>query len=271
MPSKYAFFFLLLSAFPVCSYETTRSFQANQTPSELQGIQIDEKTGRLIDLDLSFTDETGKRISLQKYFAGEKPVLLTIIYYKCPNLCQLHLNGLAQAISQMTLQEDGFEFIAVSMDPTETPVLAQAKKQTYLKHFQQEGVNWHFLTGSKENIKKLSSQVGFNFKWNEQQQQYAHLPVAYVLTPQGKISRYLYGVEMAPKTLKLSLVEASQGRVGGVIERILLFCFQFDPRKNRYTLYAYNVMRAGGAITVVLVLLLLLSGWKNSRKKESMK
>ena len=138
----------------------------------------------------------------------------------------------------------------------------------YIKQYQLPSPkNLHFLTGQEKFIKQISEQVGFKFRWNEEQKQFAHLPVAYVLTPAGQISRYLYGVEMASKTLKLSLVEASQGRIGGLIERILLFCFQFDPRKNRYTIYAYNMMRAGGLLTIILILCLLTPAWIRAKKQ----
>lgn len=271
------------------AYETQRTFRAGEVPHELQGIKIDEKLGDVIDLNLTFTDEQGKNIKLKNYF-GKKPVLFTIVYYLCPNLCQLHLNGIMEAMYSLDLKGD-FEFVALSMDHKEGPALAKAKKQSYIRHlnsmedFEEKpvkksvkklvkekpekmfGNNWHFLTGAKNNIEKISQQVGFRFRWNEKEKQFAHLPVAYVLTPQGKISRYLYGVEMSNKTLKLSLVEASQGRVGGVIDRILLFCFQFDPRKNRYTLYAYNIMRIGGLITVILLLVFLLPVWLRLRKE----
>ena len=231
-------------------------------PEELKGIQIDEKLGNSINLDLQFYNENNKLISLGSYFNQEKPVLLTIVYYKCPNLCQLHLNGLVKAIDQLKMDSD-FEFVSVSLDPTEKPLLARTKKRNYIQQtVSSTGKNWHFLTGAENNILELSQQVGFKFKWNEQQKQYAHLPVAYILTPAGKISRYLYGVEMDPKTLKLSLVEASQGRIGGLINRILLFCFQFDPRKNKYTLYAYNIMKVGGLVMILLLLALLWPAWK---------
>lgn len=253
------FLILFFLPFILQAYETERTFLAHEIPQELRGIKIDEKLGDSIDLNLAFTDEKENKIKLKKYFE-KKPVLLTIVYYLCPNLCQLHLNGLLEAVSQLKMTKD-FEFVALSMDDSEKPPLALAKKNTYIKHFKSSGKNWHFLTGAKENIKKLSDQVGFKFRWNEKEKQFAHLPVAYILTPEGKISRYLYGVEMSPKTIKLSLVEASQGRIGGMIERILLFCFQFDPRKNTYTLYAYNLMRIAGLLTVILLLAFLIPVW----------
>lgn len=209
--------------------------------------------------------KTGKNIQFHQFFQN-KPVLFTIIYYECPNLCQLHLNSLVDGVKEVG-QENDFEFVILSMDPRETPELARKKKQNYLKTTTLSGQNWHFLTGTQENIARISEQVGFNFRWNEKEKQYAHLPVAYVLTPLGKISRYLYGVELSAKTLRLSLVESAQGRIGGTIDRILLFCFRFDPSKNKYTLYAYNVMRAGGIFTVLLLIVLLVPTWMRARRQ----
>ena len=249
------------------AYDTTRNLKASEVPQELKGINITEKLGEFIDLNLEFSDEKGKKVKLGHYFNQNKPVLFTIIYYKCPNLCQLHLNGLMQGIQGLDISNN-FEFVALSMDHSERPHLAKAKKANYVKQYQLPSPeNLHFLTGQEKLIKKISDQVGFTFRWNEEQKQFAHLPVAYVLTPAGQISRYLYGVEMETKTLKLSLVEASQGRIGGLIERILLFCFQFDPRKNRYTIYAYNIMRAGGALTILLILSLLIPTWIRAKRQ----
>lgn len=256
-------FFIYLSA----AYDTTRNLKASEVPQELKGIHITEKLGEFIDLDLEFLNEKGEKIKIGKYFNKNKPILFTIIYYKCPNLCQLHLNGLMQGIKGLDITND-FEFVALSMDSSELPHLAQAKKANYVKQYNLiTPGNLHFLTGQEKPIKKISDQVGFKFRWSEEQKQFAHLPVAYVLTPAGQISRYLYGVEMDLKTLRLSLVEASQGRIGGLIERILLFCFQFDPRKNRYTIYAYNIMRAGGLLTVILILCLLVPAWVRIKKQ----
>ena len=271
MPSnKYIKIFLfILSVFapPSTAYDTTRTLKASEVPQELKGINITEKMGEFIDLDLEFSNEKGEKVKIGRYFNQNKPVLFTIIYYKCPNLCQLHLNGLMQGMKDLDITDD-FEFIALSMDHSETPDLAQTKKTNYVKQYKlPTPENLHFLTGQEKPIKKISRQVGFKFRWNEEQKQFAHLPVAYVLTPAGQISRYLYGVEMKTKTLKLSLVEASQGRIGGLIERILLFCFQFDPRKNRYTIYAYNIMRAGGILTVFLILGLLIPAWVRIKRQ----
>ena len=249
------------------AYDTSRVLKASQPPQELKGININEKLGAFIDLHLEFSNEQDEKVKIGDYFNKNKPVLFTIIYYKCPNLCQLHLNGLMKGMKGLDIPDD-FEFVALSMDPVETPHLAQSKKANYIKQYRlPSSDNLHFLTGQKKSIDKISQQVGFKFRWNEEQKQFAHLPVAYVLTPTGQISRYLYGVEMETKTLKLSLVEASQGRIGGLIERILLFCFQFDPRKNKYTIYAYNVMRAGGILTIILILCLLTPTWVRAKKQ----
>ena len=270
--SKFKIFtkiFISFISFQAYAYDVNRTLKANEVPEELKGIKIDEKVGAYVSKGFVFTNEKGKRIRFGKYL-NKKPVLFTIIYYKCPNLCQLQLNGLLEGINGLRISPDEFEFVALSMDHSEKAPLARSKKKSYLKRYKkQKGANWHFLTGDKRSIKKISEQVGFNFKWNEKEKQFAHLPVAYILTPEGQISRYIYGVEVRSKTLNLSLVEASMGRIGGVFERILLFCFQFDPRKNRYTLYAYNLMRATGVITVILLLALLLPVWWRAKKGQA--
>jgi len=258
---------LLMFTGSASAYNRERVHSAEQVPEELKGLEIEEKLGSLIDLNLSYTDEAGKSISLSHFFKNQKPVLLTIIYYGCPNLCGLHLSGLSAAIEKLPLSfQKQFEFVAVSMDPTETPKLASEKKKTYLKKYNLHSENLHFLTGKEPDIQKLSAQVGFRFRWDDNQKIFAHLPVAYILTSQGQISRYLYGVEFSPQTLKLSLVEASKNQIGTIMDKILLFCFQFDPNRGLYSWYAYNIMRAGGVFTICLLLGFLLPVWIREKK-----
>lgn len=249
------------------AYDINRTFKTSEAPSELKGINIKENLGDFIPFNLSFKDENNQDVRLGKYFQEGKPVLFAIVYYLCPNLCQLQLNGLLSRISQLK-EKDQFEFVVLSMDHKEKPSLAKRKKEAYIKHYKNPRgeKNWHFLTGTKENIKKISRHVGFNFKWSEEQKQYAHVPVSYILTPKGQISKYLYGVELPEKTLKYSLIEASEGSIGGIMDRILLFCYQFNPRKSKYTIYAYNVMKIAGASMVLILAILLIPTWIRSRK-----
>ena len=262
--------FAFVWSFSATAYNPERSFSASQVPEELKGLEIEEKTGSDIDLHLKFMDEQGNKVALSRFFENNRPLLLSIIYYGCPNLCGLHLNGLSEALKDLPEEfKNSFNFVLVSMDHTETPDLALKKKQSYITKYSLPSKKTHFLTGGEKNIASLSEQVGFKFRWDDNQKIFAHLPVAYVLTPAGKISRYLYGVTFQTQTLRLSLVEAGQGKIGSIVDRILLFCFQFDPKRRRYSWYAYNIMRAGGVLTLLLLVCFLLPVW--IREKEKLK
>lgn len=244
---------------------------AHETPKQLQDIGIDERLGGQLNLSLPFMSDDGKPVTLSSYFHSDRPVLLTMVYYECPSLCNFHLNGVTDALKQMewTAGKE-FEVVAVSMDHRETPEMASKKKASYLKEYGRldatEG--WHFLTGTEEHVGALAQQIGFKFKWDEETQQYAHASAAVLVTPEGKISRYLYGVEFAPKTLRFGLLEASNGKIGGIVDQLVLFCFQFDPNKNKYTIYAYNIMRLGGALAVVILALFFVPIWLKERRKQ---
>ena len=260
--------FFALSAFLAGAYSPDREFSPSQPPEELKGLDVQEKTGELVDLSLDFTDELGKKVKLKKYFENKKPVLFSVVYYGCPNLCGLHLNGLSAGLKDLPQSfKQKFNFVLLSMDDTETPKIAWEKKRNYTEKYGLPAENTHFLTGEKKNILSLSDQLGFRFRWDTAQKIFAHLPVAYVLTPHGKISRYLYGVVFQAQTLRLSLVEASQGKIGSIMDKVLLFCFQFDPKRRKYSWYAYNIMRAGGLVTVFLLLCFLLPVWIRENKK----
>jgi len=239
-------------------------------PAEIEGVGITEKLGQQISTDLTFTDDEGQPVTLAKYFNGERPVLLTMVYYNCPSLCNFHLNGLLDVFknTQARIGVD-FDVVSVSMDHTETADLASKKKATYIKALGQGGAEkgWHFLVGDETNVKKLADELGFRFKWNEAAKQFAHVAAAYVSSPTGMISRYLYGIEFSPQTLRLSLVEASNGKIGNIVDQLILFCFQFDPSKNKYTLYAFNLMRIGALLTVILLAAFLVPFWLREKRK----
>jgi protein SCO1/2 len=246
------------------AYDTKVLVTGHELPKELQGVGVEEHLGQALDLDMQFTDEDGRSVPLRSFFSQPKPVLMAMVYYTCPSLCNYHLNGLTEAMKQLkwTTGKD-FELVAVSMNHRETPELAAKKKHNYLEAYgrHQGDRGWHFLVGSEDNVKKLAAQLGFKFYWMEDKKQYAHASVAYVVTPEGKISRYLHGIQVDPQTLKMSLLEASNGKIGSVIEHALMFCFQFDPVKNKYTLYAWNIMRIGGILMVLLLGILLIPVW----------
>ncbi|MCZ0933370.1 MAG: SCO family protein [Oligoflexia bacterium] len=241
-----------------------KGYRAGETPHELKGIKVKEHIGRFIDLDLEFANEEGQNRSLKSYFQ-EQPVLMTVIYYNCPSLCNFHLNGLFAGLNK--LKWKSYQFVVVSMDSTENSELAEEKKKNYLTEFQNLTSDpIHFLTGSEQAIQKLTDSLGFAFRWDEETQQFAHSPVAYSLSPRGMISRYLYGVEFLPQTLRLALLEAGKGKVGNVIDRILLFCYRFNPKENKYSLYAVNLMKVGGVLVIVALIALLAPAWIKERK-----
>lgn len=256
------------------AYDTKVVVTGHELPAELKDVGIVEHLGDKLDLNLTFTDEAGQTVPLGKYFTGNKPVLMAMVYYTCPSLCNYHLNGLTETMKQLkwTAGKD-FEVIAVSMNSKEGPEVAGPKKANYLKAYgRPEGESgWHFLVGNEANVQALAKQLGFKFHWLEDKKQFAHASVAYLITPEGQISRYLHGIQVEPQTMRLGLLEASNGKIGSVVEHALMFCFQFDPQKNKYTLYAWNIMRLGGILMVLLLAVFLIPVWwrEQSRHKRT--
>lgn len=228
-------------------------------PPQLQGVGIDEKLGRQVDLSLTFTAENGHPVVLGEFFNKGKPVILNLVYYSCPMLCTLVLNGQTTALENIptTVGKD-FEVVTISIDPTETFALAQQKRAAYLEQYGRASTGWHFLVDRDGNVKKLADQVGFHYRYDEQQQQYAHAAAIMVLTPEGKMSRYLYGIKFNPRDLRLALAEAAQSKFSISVDRVLLYCFHYDPEARGYVLFARNVMKAGGAATVIAIAALVL-------------
>ena len=222
----------------------------NELPDAVENVGIDENLNSQLPGQLQFKDDNGNQISLNQYLNQDKPVILSLVYYYCPSLCNLHLKGVFDVFSQMQLQPGkDFEFVAVSIDSREDSDLANAKKATYMEEFlnsdatKAQGI--HFLTGTEENIKKLAQEVGFKYKWVEENKEWAHASAAIISTPQGKISRYLHGVHFEPKTFRLSVVEASKGVIGTITDSFALFCFRYDPKRinTQYTFLIFCVRR----------------------------
>lgn len=264
-----AFTFISVPAWARDTLPPSEGF-ANETPKQLEGVGIEEHLGATIDLDLTFKNEQGELVPLRSYFKDHKPVLLSLAYYTCPSLCNFHLNGLLDVFKKLNAPL-GHEFnaVVVSIDARETPDVARKKKENYIKSYgRPEGADgWHFLVGEETKIRELAKQVGFNYHWDEEQKQWAHAAAAYVITPEGKISRYLYGIDFDPQTLRLSMVEASSGRVGTLVDKLILYCFHFDPKASKYTLYAFNVMRAGGMAIIVILTAFLVPFWVRNRRE----
>ncbi|MFO1519106.1 MAG: SCO family protein [bacterium] len=261
-------FFLFFSV--LCHFK--EGLAAETLPVELEGVGVEEHLGNEISQDLSFKDEQGQTVKLKDFFDGKRPVLLTLVYYECPNLCNFLLNGLNEGLQKMNWTVGNqFQIVTVSINPEETPELALKKKAAYLKEYgRPEGEKgWHFLTGQESEIKKLASEVGFKYKYDADQKQYAHGAVVFVLTPDAKISRYLYGIAFQPRDVKLGLLEATSGKIGNIAEKFLMFCYHYDPKGKKYALYAVNLMKGAAAVTIVGLAFLVLAGSGRKRKKQS--
>ena len=201
-------------------------------PGALQGVGIDQKLDEQIPLDLIFTDEFGQQVPLSKYFHSGKPALLALVYYRCPMLCTQILTGVASSLKAVSLDPGkDFEVVSISFDPKDTPETAASKKQLYMRRYGRPGTanGWHLLTGTEASIKALTDAVGYHYKYDPATDQYAHASGIMIVTPDGRLSRYFYGVEYAPRDVRLGLVEASQNKIGNPVDQILLFCYHYDP------------------------------------------
>jgi protein SCO1/2 len=219
----------------------------------LRDVGIDQKLDQPVPLDLPFTDETGKAVKLGDYF-GTRPVVLALVYYECPMLCTQVLNGLDGSLEALTFNAGkDYDVVVVSFDPGETPAMATEKRTTYLKRYGRPGTETgiHFLTGRQESITALTSAVGFRYKYDPEIDQFAHPAAITILTPAGRISRYLYGIEFAPRDLRLALVEATDGKIGTPVDQALLFCYHYDPATGKYGFVVMNLIRLGGVLTLV--------------------
>jgi len=248
-----------------------RSQQAQTPVADLDDVGITEHLDAAIPLDAEFVDEGGKPVRLADFVGGDKPVILTLVYFNCPMLCNLILNGLVDALKQLPLTPgEDFEIVTVSFDPRETSTLARLKKQNYLRQLgrPEAAASWHFLTGTDPNIHRLTDAVGFKYRYVEETQQYAHAAALYLLTPEGRVGRYLYGVVFDPETLRLGLVEASEGKIGSTVDRLLLYCFHYDPDAGRYALAAVTVMRAGGVAMVAALAIVLGTLWRAEMRRR---
>jgi protein SCO1/2 len=240
-----------------------------QLPPSLQGVGFDQKLDAQVPLDLYFRDESGQAVRLGDYF-GERPVILVLAYYRCPMLCTEVLNGLVRALLELPLDVGrDFAVLTVSFDPRETPELAAAKKKTYLERYGRPGAEagWHFLTGEQEPIDRLTQAVGFRYRYDAVNDQFAHASGIMVLTPQGRISRYFYDISYSPRDLRLGLVEASSGRIGSASDQVLLFCFHYNPAEGKYGAAVMNLVRLGGALTIVAVAVFVFVLWRQERRK----
>lgn len=262
---------------PVCAAfgwllaaEPVRAERKEPLPKGLEGVGVTPHFNAVIPRELPFIDSSGKETTIGQMFDRSRPVLLTMNYSNCPMLCSLQLNGLFQGLQGMPWDiGDKFQVVTVSIDPAETTERAAETKQKYLRMYGRPGgqQGWHVLTGREENIKKLADVVGFGYRWDPKQEQFAHEAVTMVCTPDGRVARYLRGIDYPPQTLKLALVEAADGKIGTTLDQVILYCFHYDPDAGRYNLAAVSLMRIGGLATLVALAIGLALFWRRDLRR----
>lgn len=224
-------------------------------PDLLKDVGVDQKLNQSVPLNLTFREEHGKPVQLAQYF-GQKPVILSLVYYNCPMLCTQVLNGLESSLKLIPMDiGKQFDVVTVSIDPTERPVLAEAKQALYTGLYGRPNAaqGWHFLTGDEQQIRQLANAVGFRYAYDPSSKQFAHASAIMVLTPKGKISRYFYGIQFSSRDLRLGLVEASEGKIGTPVDQVLLFCYHYDPSTGKYGLLISRLIQAAGVVTVLAI------------------
>jgi len=246
---------------------------ASELAPELQEIGIAETLGSQLDLSIEVTKEDGTQVPLSYFFNKNKPVMLSFVYFNCPGLCSLHLNGVLDGMKELDWSAGKeFQFLTVSFDSKEGPDLAMAKKRNYLEKYNriQASDGWHFLTASQAEIDKLTQALGFKYRWDEASQEWAHSSAAIFLSPTGKVTRYLHGVLFEPDQLRLALNEAVAGKIGTVVDRLIWYCFKYDPQQSKYVIYAFRLVQLGGGLIVLVLAFMLIPIWMRERKsKES--
>ena len=229
------------------------TFSQAQLPEAVRDVGIDQRLNEQLPLDIEFRNEEGRLVSLENFFR-DKPVILSLVYHECPMLCSEVLEGLLRAFRVLRFDVGKeFEVLTISFNPREDAPLARSAKESYLRRYNREGAagGWHFLTGDQTSIDRLTKAVGFRYRYDAQKNLYAHAGGIMVLTPQGRLSRYFYGIEFAPKDLRLGLVEASQNKIGSIVDQVLLFCYHYDPVTGKYGLVILTVMRITGVLFVL--------------------
>ena len=258
---------------PLASRSLNPGQSSAQLPPGLAGVGIQQKLDNQLPLHLKFRDEYGQEVTLGKYFESKKPVLLAPVYYRCPMLCTQIMSGLEGALRAVTFNPgQDFEIVAFSFDPKDSPETALAKKEMYMKRYRRPDTKngWHFLTGDEESIKALTAALGYGYQYDPKTDQYAHASGVMIATPQGRLSKYFYGVEYSPRDLRLGLVEASENKIGNPVDALLLFCFHYDPATGKYGAVAMNMIRfAGAAFTLIggtFLLIMFRRDFRRDRK-----
>ena len=258
--------FLLVWTSPVAFSQPTSQ------PGPLEDVGFDQRLGESVPLDAVFVDERGERVALGDFF-GERPVIMALVYYECPMLCTMVLNGLTSSLR--TLEFDPgkeFEVVIVSFDTRETPAEALAARSTHVSRYDRPGTDagWHFLTGGEDSVQRLTQSLGFRYVWVPESDQFAHAAGIVALTPEGQIARYFYGIEYAPRDVRLGLVEAADNQIGSFVDQVLLYCFHYDPVVGKYSAVAMNILRLAAAATVLALGLFLILQWRRDRRRRTL-
>jgi protein SCO1 len=262
---------LASSAFAqLAAYNQNATYGKPASENPFANIGLDQHLNEQLPLSLTFRDETGKSVQLGDYF-GEKPVILSLAYYNCPMLCTMVINGLIRTLRTMSLSAGTeFNIVTVSFDPKDTPTSAATKRQTSLQSYSRKGADagWHFLVGDDATIQQLTKAVGFRYAYDEVSKQFQHPSGIMILTPDGRLSRYFYGIEYAPRDVRLGLVEASDGKIGSPVDQILLLCFHYDPITGKYGLIVTRALQLGGIITLLVLGSFMFISFRRDRRNN---
>jgi protein SCO1/2 len=253
----------IVAALPLCAQPGM--------PAAFQKVGIDQKLNAQVPLETILQDEDGAKVRLGQYFTG-KPVVLALVYYACPMLCNMTLNGLNDAMEKMSLDlGSDFQVVTVSFDERETPQVARAKKANYIKKYDRAGAaeGWHFLTGNAVSVRKVAESVGFHYAWDSMTNQFVHAAGIMVLTPDGKVSKYFYGIKFDPRDLRLGLVDASDKKIGTAVDKILLFCYHYDPATGKYGPMVMNIVRLTAGATVLMLGMFVFVWLRRDQRRPS--
>jgi protein SCO1/2 len=262
----------VLALYVVLAFRPAVSAQglpAAEVPAQLRDVGFDQNLNQLLPLDVELTDEHGRTVKIGDYF-GKRPVVLSLVYYGCPMLCLQSLSSLAATLGVLSENPgEDFEVVSVSIDPRETPALALEKKAHYVERSGKPSIaaGWHYLTGTEANIQRLAKAAGFRYAWDESQKQFAHPAGIVIATPQGKVARYLFGIDYGPRDLRLALVDASEQKISSPLKRALLYCYHYDLATGRYSLAIMRIVRVAGAATV-LALGMLIFVWTRRERRQ---
>ena len=245
--------------------------QPTTQPGPLQDVGFDQRLGESVPLDAVFVDERGERVALGDFF-GERPVIMALVYYECPMLCTMVLNGLTTSLGVLEFDPgEEFEVVIVSFDTREGPAEARAARSTHVGRYDRPGTEegWHFLTGDEVSVERVTRSLGFRYVWVPESDQFAHAAGIVALTPEGQIARYFYGIEYAPRDVRLGLVEAADNQIGSLVDQVLLYCFHYDPVVGKYSAAAMNILRLAAAATVLALGSFLILQWRRDRRRRT--